>query len=144
MFRCVARGREFTELLQKFIRNIRMLPNLPYWLMRSWDWQRLNWRMSMLLLFLPDQDLIPVCVLARRLQKDFVMLLAIPLIAIGTLELLAAQVSKVNINRALLCPMIDARRMEVYCQIIRCKQMTLFSQWKQSNRWEKFWRLSEY
>lgn len=39
----------------------------------------------------------------------------IPLIAVGTLELLAFQGSVLNGDRALLCPMIDARRMEVYC-----------------------------
>lgn len=49
--------------------------------------------------------------------KGLCYALAIPLIAIGTLELLTAQVSKVNVSRAWLCPMIDARRMEVYCRI---------------------------
>lgn len=42
----------------------------------------------------------------------------IPLIAVGTLDLLAAQVKRINTMRAYLCPMIDARRMEVYCQLI--------------------------
>jgi len=43
--------------------------------------------------------------------------LSIPLLAIDTLSLLAAQVNKTNVTKAWLCPMIDARRMEVYCSI---------------------------
>lgn len=43
--------------------------------------------------------------------------LEIPLIAVGTLELLAFQASGDNPQKALLCPMIDARRMEVYCLV---------------------------
>lgn len=42
--------------------------------------------------------------------------LDIPLITVGTLELMAFQVSGTNTS-ALLCPMIDARRMEVYCMV---------------------------
>lgn len=37
-----------------------------------------------------------------------------PLIAINTLKAMAWQVSKFNVDNALLCPMLDARRMEVY------------------------------
>ncbi len=47
--------------------------------------------------------------------KGICFALSIPLIAVGTLEVLAAQANRVNISRAWLCPMIDARRMEVYC-----------------------------
>ena len=43
--------------------------------------------------------------------------LSIPIIAIGSLELLAAQIEKSNVSKAWLCPMIDARRMEVYCRL---------------------------
>lgn len=43
--------------------------------------------------------------------------LNIPLITIGSLELLAFQMKEQNPKNALLCPMIDARRMEVYCLI---------------------------
>lgn len=43
--------------------------------------------------------------------------LDIPLITVGTLELMAFQESGVNTANALLCPMIDARRMEVYCLV---------------------------
>ncbi len=38
-----------------------------------------------------------------------------PLIAISTLESMAYEVNRFNKTEALLCPMIDARRMEVYC-----------------------------
>jgi tRNA threonylcarbamoyladenosine biosynthesis protein TsaB len=41
----------------------------------------------------------------------------IPLISVGTLELLAFQGNTQNASHALLCPMIDARRMEVYCLV---------------------------
>ena len=53
--------------------------------------------------------------------KGLCLALDIPLIAIGTLELLAYQGSRVNHLNALLCPMIDARRMEVYCQVTDAK-----------------------
>jgi tRNA threonylcarbamoyladenosine biosynthesis protein TsaB len=43
--------------------------------------------------------------------------LEIPLIAIGTLDLLSYQGTRINEQKALLCPMIDARRMEVYCLV---------------------------
>ena len=45
--------------------------------------------------------------------------LDIPLIAISTLEILALPVMKQigNEEENLFCPMIDARRMEVYCQL---------------------------
>lgn len=40
-----------------------------------------------------------------------------PLIAIDTLESMAYEANRFNYAKALLCPMIDARRMEVYCAI---------------------------
>jgi len=40
-----------------------------------------------------------------------------PLIAVNTLELMAFQMSKNSSADHLLCPMIDARRMEVYCRV---------------------------
>jgi tRNA threonylcarbamoyladenosine biosynthesis protein TsaB len=49
--------------------------------------------------------------------KGLCYALDLPLIAINTLDLLAFQVSKYNFTENLLVPMIDARRMEVYCQI---------------------------
>lgn len=41
--------------------------------------------------------------------------LDIPLIAVDTLVAMAHGMQPYNMNKALLCPMIDARRMEVYC-----------------------------
>jgi tRNA threonylcarbamoyladenosine biosynthesis protein TsaB len=49
--------------------------------------------------------------------KGLCYALDVPLIAVGTLELLAFQGSAYNSWNALLCPMIDARRMEVYCLV---------------------------
>ncbi|HEV7351492.1 tRNA (adenosine(37)-N6)-threonylcarbamoyltransferase complex dimerization subunit type 1 TsaB [Telluribacter sp.] len=40
-----------------------------------------------------------------------------PLIAINTLEAMAAQMQGFYTEDVLLCPMIDARRMEVYCAV---------------------------
>jgi tRNA threonylcarbamoyladenosine biosynthesis protein TsaB len=40
-----------------------------------------------------------------------------PLIAINTLEAMALQISAFTPKNTLLCPMIDARRMEVYCAV---------------------------
>jgi len=37
-----------------------------------------------------------------------------PLIAINTLHAMAAEVMPFNVHKAMLCPMLDARRMEVY------------------------------
>ena len=48
--------------------------------------------------------------------KGFCFALNIPLISIGSLELLAFQMKEQNPQSAYLCPMIDARRMEVYTQ----------------------------
>ncbi len=49
--------------------------------------------------------------------KGLCFALGIPLISVGTLDLLAQQVLPLNVNRWHLCPMIDARRMEVYCSL---------------------------
>jgi len=49
--------------------------------------------------------------------KGLCYALKIPLIAIGTLELLTFQMQRVNHSGSVLCPMIDARRMEVYCML---------------------------
>lgn len=51
--------------------------------------------------------------------------LNIPLIAVDTLSLMAAQVNSVNLSNAMLCPMIDARRMEVYCTIVDAELQVL-------------------
>lgn len=50
--------------------------------------------------------------------KGLCYALDIPLIAINTLEGMATGMRKYNVAEALLCPMIDARRMEVYCLIM--------------------------
>lgn len=49
--------------------------------------------------------------------KGLCYALDVPLISIGSLELLAHQMNSQNASRAYLCPMIDARRMEVYCEV---------------------------
>jgi tRNA threonylcarbamoyladenosine biosynthesis protein TsaB len=50
--------------------------------------------------------------------KGFCFVLDIPLITINTLELLAHQVFKLSNLESYLCPMLDARRLEVYCMVI--------------------------
>lgn len=49
--------------------------------------------------------------------KGLALALDTKLIAVGTLEAMALQVNQQRPDGALLCPMIDARRMEVYCAI---------------------------
>ncbi len=49
--------------------------------------------------------------------KGLCFALDIPLIGVNTLQAMAWQVDQFNQHQALLCPMIDARRMEVYCLI---------------------------
>jgi tRNA threonylcarbamoyladenosine biosynthesis protein TsaB len=49
--------------------------------------------------------------------KGLCFALNIPLIAVDTLFLMAMQANAMNLGKAMLCPMIDARRMEVYCLI---------------------------
>ena len=51
--------------------------------------------------------------------KGLCFALGIPLISVGTLPLMAKQMQVKSIldNNTWLCPMIDARRMEVYCQL---------------------------
>ncbi len=41
-----------------------------------------------------------------------------PLIAVNTLKAMAQQVANTATSPALLCPMIDARRLEVYCMLL--------------------------
>jgi tRNA threonylcarbamoyladenosine biosynthesis protein TsaB len=50
--------------------------------------------------------------------KGLCYALNIPLISIGTLDIMTHQANEANPDQALLCPMIDARRMEVYCQVM--------------------------
>src|ERR1043165_1652616 len=57
--------------------------------------------------------------------KGLCYALNIPLIAVDTLYLMAAQINGYNIANAMLCPMIDARRMEVYCFVTDAELQTL-------------------
>ncbi|HNP19600.1 MAG TPA: tRNA (adenosine(37)-N6)-threonylcarbamoyltransferase complex dimerization subunit type 1 TsaB [Fulvivirga sp.] len=50
--------------------------------------------------------------------KGLCFSLCIPLIGINTLEALAKQVTGINISGSWLCPMLDARRMEVYTMLL--------------------------
>jgi tRNA threonylcarbamoyladenosine biosynthesis protein TsaB len=50
--------------------------------------------------------------------KGLCFALSIPLIAVNSLTALAAQMAKVAADEELLLPMFDARRMEVYCQVL--------------------------
>jgi tRNA threonylcarbamoyladenosine biosynthesis protein TsaB len=52
--------------------------------------------------------------------KGICYALDVPLIAVNSLELMAVQVrhSSFNIHHSLFCPMIDARRMEVYTMLL--------------------------
>lgn len=56
--------------------------------------------------------------IGASIAKGLCYSLNVPLIAINTLHSMAAEVNKFNLSNALLCPMIDARRMEVYACII--------------------------
>lgn len=50
--------------------------------------------------------------------KGICYALGIPLVSVNTLYLMAYQIKKnLILNDALLCPMLDARRMEVYCSL---------------------------
>lgn len=50
--------------------------------------------------------------------KGLCFALNIPLIAVDTLQIMAVEINRINFNGALLCPMIDARRMEVYASLL--------------------------
>lgn len=49
--------------------------------------------------------------------KGLCFALNIPLLSVESLTLLAHQMNESNPTKAYLCPMIDARRMEVYCEV---------------------------
>ena len=49
--------------------------------------------------------------------KGLCYALDIPLIGVNTLEAMAYGVDQTNVHGAWLCPMIDARRMEVFCRL---------------------------
>lgn len=56
--------------------------------------------------------------IGTSMAKALCYSLNVPLISVGTLDVMAYQVNKANSDRSFLCPMIDARRMEVYCQVV--------------------------
>ena len=49
--------------------------------------------------------------------KGLCTALDLPLIAVDTLKAMAFQVSNILDKKLLICPLIDARRMEVYCSV---------------------------
>jgi tRNA threonylcarbamoyladenosine biosynthesis protein TsaB len=55
--------------------------------------------------------------IGTSLAKGLCYALDVPLIAVPTLKIMARMVCRINTADAFLCPMIDARRMEVYCQL---------------------------
>ena len=57
--------------------------------------------------------------------KGLCYALGIPLITVSTLEAMAYGMQSYNMARALLCPMLDARRMEVYCMLVDARGYTL-------------------
>ena len=57
--------------------------------------------------------------------KGLCFALDIPLLSIGSLELLAYQMNKLDTSSGYLCPMIDARRMEVYCEVFDASLKTV-------------------
>jgi len=50
-------------------------------------------------------------------SKGLCYALDIPLLSVGSLDLMAYHVSQKMADDVFLCPMIDARRMEVYCKV---------------------------
>lgn len=50
-----------------------------------------------------------------------------PLIAVNTLQAMANGIKKYNLQNHLLCPMLDARRMEVYCLVYGEKGETMLT-----------------
>jgi tRNA threonylcarbamoyladenosine biosynthesis protein TsaB len=60
--------------------------------------------------------------------KGLCYALKIPLITIGTLEMMAAHIiTKENLSDCILCPMIDARRMEVFTALYDCNNKEIMA-----------------
>lgn len=57
--------------------------------------------------------------IGTSLAKGICLAADIPLITISTLDLLAFRIQKYNFLNSHICPMIDAMRMEVYCQLLQ-------------------------
>jgi tRNA threonylcarbamoyladenosine biosynthesis protein TsaB len=58
--------------------------------------------------------------------KGFAMAMGIPLISYDTLDAIALQIKKTN--AAYICPMLDARRAEVYCKFFESKTMSVIAE----------------
>lgn len=63
--------------------------------------------------------------IGTSIAKGICFSLNIPLIAITTLESMIFYMQRFNFQKSLLCPMIDARRMEVYTTIMDYKNDTI-------------------
>lgn len=57
--------------------------------------------------------------IGTSLAKGICFASEIPLITISTLDVLTFRAQKYNLSGSCLCPMIDAMRMEVYCQVLQ-------------------------
>lgn len=55
--------------------------------------------------------------IGTSLAKGLCYALGIPLVSVGSLRVLAGKIKNDHWGDVFYCPMIDARRMEVYCQI---------------------------
>jgi tRNA threonylcarbamoyladenosine biosynthesis protein TsaB len=55
--------------------------------------------------------------IGTSLAKGLCYALDVPLVAVSTMRVLATKLAQTNAADVFLCPMIDARRMEVYCQL---------------------------
>ena len=66
--------------------------------------------------------------------KGFCFALDKPLISVNTLGAMAYQLKDFYDEIHLLCPMIDARRMEVYCQILDNQMNTTFFSFNNSEK----------
>jgi tRNA threonylcarbamoyladenosine biosynthesis protein TsaB len=55
--------------------------------------------------------------IGTSLAKGICYALDIPMIAVPTLKIMATSISRLHPEVVSFCPMIDARRMEVYCQL---------------------------
>lgn len=53
--------------------------------------------------------------------KGLCYALAIPLVSVGTLDVMASSMKGAALDDVLFCPMIDARRMEVYCALFNSR-----------------------
>lgn len=63
--------------------------------------------------------------IGTSVAKGLCFALDLPLIAVNTLSAMAWQANRFNMHGAYLCPMIDARRMEVYCLVENGNQKEL-------------------